>query len=237
VLLWIVLAVSLMYAPTGIQRRFGIGLHPMISLLATFGLVMIWRPLSRMTGSVRLLRPFAMIGLAQAVFGSSAHMYAVGLSIALMPPLFYSPQLLGPGSDRSSYQQASLHEAAEWLAQRVGPNDLVLSATLTGNYLAGAIPARSYVGHWVATLDYTEKKKTAEWFFSEPLDAARRNFLAQQDVRYVVYGRNERLLRLDASTGSDVVQESGEVAGDLDVTLAASFNDGETVVYAVRQRG
>jgi hypothetical protein len=237
VLLWIVLAVVLMYAPTGIQRRFGIGLHPMISVVAAFGLLMIWRPIRRMTGSVRLLRPFAMVGLAQALFGSSAHMYAVGLSIALLPPLFHSPELLGAGSDRSSYQHASLRSAAEWLAPRVGPNDLVLSATLTGNYLAGAIPARSYVGHWVATRDYTEKKATAEWFFREPLDAARRDFLVQQDVRYVVYGWNERLLRIDASTGSDVEYLSGDVTDRLDVTLVASFNDGETVVYAVRPRG
>jgi hypothetical protein len=238
VLLWIVLAVVLMYSPIGIQRRFGIGLHPLLSLVATFGLLMVWRKIRGLSGSVRLLRPFATVGLAQALFGSSAHMYAVGLSIALMPPLFHSPDLVGPGSDRSSYQQVSLHEAAEWLAPRVGPDDLILSATLTGNFLAGAVPARSYVGHWVATLDYPEKKRLAEWFFSKPLDAERREFLAQRGVRYVLYGRNERLLRAEPAADGDIAADSAmAVASGVDVILVASFGDGETTVYAVRPRG
>jgi hypothetical protein len=194
VLLWLILSVTLMYFPMGIQRRFGLGLHPTLTLVASYGVLAVAQALRRMPVRLRLLRPFATVGMGQLLFGSSAHMFIVGMTIALAPTMAWNTYAVGAGADRSSYQQASVHAAGLWMAERVSQDDLVLAATLTGNYLAGATPGRVYVGHWVATLDYTEKKRRAEWFFGGQLDAERRQFLIETGADYVVIGPAERLL-------------------------------------------
>ncbi|MFN8636407.1 MAG: hypothetical protein U0893_21375 [Chloroflexota bacterium] len=190
VLVWIGLAAILMYTPTGVQRRFGLGLHPMLALLAAPALMAFWQFLGHLRPPARLLRPFALVGLGQALFGSTVYLYVVAFSIALAPGEY----LAGPGADRAPYQQASVRAVGDWLARTGRPADLVLASTVTGNYLGGVYPGRVYVGHWVATLDYETKKKQAEWFFAAPVDDARRELLARAGVTYVVVGPHERLL-------------------------------------------
>jgi hypothetical protein len=194
VVLWIVAAILLMQAPTGIQRRFGIGLHPMLALVASFAVYDLRRALLCLRSPLFVLRPLTTVAVGQALFGSSAYMYVVALTIALAPSMAWKPYPDAAGADRSSYQQADVHAAADWLAATAQPDDVVLASALTGNYLAGILPGRSYVGHWVATLDYGAKKSRAEWFFAQPLDDERRAFLADAGIDYVVLGPAERLI-------------------------------------------
>jgi len=192
VLLWVLLAVVLMHAPTTIQRRFGIGLHPMLALLAAFGAVIVWRAIRRVDwGPWRPARPVLLVGLFQALIGTSVATYMIAATTAIAPSLnMLIPDV--PRADRSAYQPTLMAEAAGWLAANASTDDLVLGSVLTGSYLAGAAPSRVYVGHWVATLDYAGKTRDVHWFYDGPLDDERLAFLARQGIRYVVYGPHER---------------------------------------------
>lgn len=194
ILVWIPLAFLLMQAPTGIQRRFGIGLHPALALLAAYGAIQLWHVIRSPDLPLRWLsRPVLTAAFVQALVGSSAYTYVVAWTIALAPLLGWQQPPM-PGADRASYQPAEVVAAADWLAVNASPDDVVLGAILTGSYVAGTAPGRVYVGHWVGTLDYGSKVSASNWFFSAPLDDERRAFLGEHGIRYVVYGPHERLL-------------------------------------------
>jgi asparagine N-glycosylation enzyme membrane subunit Stt3 len=192
VLAWIVTAALLMYAPFGIQRRFAFGLQPMLAIVAAFALREWWLTIR---GPLPLVgttaRPFLTLILGQLVIGTSVAGYMLMIEVATNPAEALR-EPTHPNSDRSVFQPVALSNAADWLASRMTPNDIVLSHALTGNHLAGRIPGRVYVGHWVASLNFEEKRRQSRWFYAAPLDEARMHFLHEAGIRYVVYGPHER---------------------------------------------
>ena len=194
VMTWIVVSVVLMYLPVGFQRRFSFGLHPMLGMAAACGLPPVWAWLRRhQTFPGSLVRLGGMALLAQSVFGSTMFLYIVCVLGAFGSPDGV-PVSVDAATDRVPFQPASLRSAATWLADRVGPDEIVLGHTITGNLLAGIMPGRVYVGHWVATLDFVRKQREAHWFFAAPVDDERLRFLVDQRIRYIVYGPPERAL-------------------------------------------
>lgn len=188
VLAWIGVSLVLVELPLNSQRRFAFGLHPMLAVLAAAGLEPLLRrlrdPLVTPPGPRRAL---LVAGLGMALFTSSLVVYAVIVGT-----------LANPGASMAGhylFQPAALKDVAERLAPLVGPDDVVLAETRTGNYLAGRIDGRVYAGHWTATVRLAEKEAAlARFYRGEGGAAARRAFLANNRVRYVVYGPHERAL-------------------------------------------
>jgi hypothetical protein len=79
------------------------------------------------------------------------------------------------------------------------------------------MPGRVYVGHWVATLDFSRKQRDMAWFYRGPFDEQRRQFLTDQRINFVVYGPFERRDAAwpgptDAIPGLDLVYDANGVA-------------------------
>lgn len=188
VLVWIVTMALMMYLPVSVQRRFAFGLQPMLAMVAAFGLPPLWRFVSaRRPRPWTLARPILLLVLLQTLAGSSLILGAVAVSQAL------DAGAAGPALSRPDFYPASLQPAARWLAERTGPDDVVLAQPLTGNFLVREIEGRVYVGHWSATVEYERKRREVAWLFAEPLDDERRAFLAAHGIRYVVFGPIERI--------------------------------------------
>jgi hypothetical protein len=186
VLVWIATSLVLMYAPVGYQRRFAFGIHPMLALVAASGLAPYWRPGPRESGDAAARsRPLLTFGLLLVLFASTACSY--GLRIQAMSRPY---DLARQGG---AFHPVALREAGEWLASASGTDDVILAEALTGNYLAGLIPGRVFVGHPIATLRFAEKEAAVRRFYRGSDDhEARRQFLRANAIRYVVYGPYER---------------------------------------------
>lgn len=186
-LAWIVTSVALMYLPVGVQRRFAFGLQPMLALVAAFGLPPLWRAVARRRPLPwSLLRLPAMLLLFQALFGSAALLSAVAVTRANDAAAYTQRD------DRSDLFPAAVDGAGRWLAEQIGPEAIVLAQPATGNALARTIPGRVYVGHWSATVAFSEKRDRVRWLFAGPPDDERRAFLAGERIDVVVVAPNER---------------------------------------------
>lgn len=194
VLTWVGVSLALMYVPVGYQRRFAFGLHPLLAILAAPGVLALWRRVrTPRVGVSALMRPLLTVLLAEALFGSAFFLWVFTFTASLAPKAIPLSEI-DAATDRTPFMPEGLRAAGLWLGERMGPDEVVFGHTVTGNLLAGLIPGRVYVGHWVATLEFTEKAREAQRFFAEPFDAAHARFLADRGITYVVYGPYERAL-------------------------------------------
>jgi hypothetical protein len=92
--------------------------------------------------------------------------------------------------------------AMRWLETCATPEDVVLSAFVTGHYLPGLTGTRTFLSNAVMTIDFHAKRAMVEQFFDPATsDEARRAWLRDYGVDYVFYGTLERSLgAFDPST-------------------------------------
>jgi hypothetical protein len=112
--------------------------------------------------------------------------------------------------------------AMRCLEANAQPDDVVLSEFYTGHYLPGLAGARAYYANAVMTLDYTVKRDRVAAFYGGDLsESARRAFLNDARINYVLHGPLER------------------AAGSFDPGAAAElrlvFDSPTTQVYAVSE--
>jgi hypothetical protein len=196
-----------------------------VAVLAAVGLEPLWRWVRKERAFPRsLIRPAATFFLAQVLFGSTVFLYLVAIQdVRAAQGLISNDGMMdavqvSPGGG-GTFQPASLKRAAVWLSTVMGPEDVILAQTHTGNYLAGMVPGRVFVGHWVGTLNFGEKEEAARRFYLEQDDAVRVDFLVENRIGYVVYGPYER-----AVNG----------AAPLDGRhLRPAYSDGDVTIYRV----
>lgn len=188
VVVWIAVSLVLMYLPVSVQRRFAFGLHPMLGVVAAVGLEPIWRWARRVRRfPLALMRPVTLVCLGQLLFGSTLLLY-----VAMVREMWDPSERV---DSAGVFYPVSLTEAARWLAVVMDSEDVLLSEPHTGNYFAGIVPGRVFVGHWVATLDSWDKLRGMQRFFlADGDDEVRARFLVSNNIRYVVYGPYERSL-------------------------------------------
>jgi hypothetical protein len=189
VLVWILLSVGLICVPSavGFQRRFVFGVQPMLGTVAAIGLQPVLRWARRDDTPWRAFgRRMGRHLIVLVLVASTASFYGLMFQLVMRP---------AEGSGHGgSFQSLALRDAGRWLARVMGPDDVVLAEGLTGNYLAGVMSGRVYVGHPIGTLGHYEKWQAAQRFYLERNDQAALRFLIANDIRYVVYGPHEREL-------------------------------------------
>ena len=203
VLAWIVSGAVLMYIPTGVERRFALGLQPVLAIAAAPAVAAAWDLLR--TGRLparTILRPLILTLFVFACFGSTLPIKSVIFGTALgqttgtMPTSATSDEALRPFVSPwvSAFYPAQLDEAATWLARETGPQDNVLADPWTSNMLASHVDGRFYVGHAVATPYFGEKAiRVLEAYQSSSPDALVA-LMQEQRLRYVVYGPYQRAI-------------------------------------------
>ncbi len=97
--------------------------------------------------------------------------------------------------DYPYYLQRDEVAAMRWLELNASPDDLVLSAFVTGHYIPGLAGTRAFLSNAVMTIDFGTKQALVAAFFDETTsDEARRALLLDYGVDYVFYGKPERSL-------------------------------------------
>ncbi len=187
-LAWTISAFALAYAPFAIQRRFLLGITIPLGLLATRGLVDIFQFISqkndwlaRRIPSLTLLTGL-LLSLTTLTFIPAQAVYMLG-----QPKDFFYPRVLD--------------SAFEWLSIHTEPNDLILSATHTGQLLAQETGRRVYVGHTMETLGYATKIIEVKSFYQ---NESAPNWLTQIPVQWIVYGPYEQSLSPDFKPGASL---------------------------------
>ncbi len=178
---WVVVNVSLLYAPFSLQRRLVTGLHIPLCILAAVGLcryLLPRRPLLRNV-IIALTLPTNILLLVASTGGAARHEH---------PLHVYRAE----------------KEALDWLRENTAPHEVVLASPgedspgpfpFPGNGLL--IPAwagnRVLYGHPFETIEAEEKRAQVKTFFARETEAqVRREILERYDVDYVFYGPQER---------------------------------------------
>jgi hypothetical protein len=104
--------------------------------------------------------------------------------------------------------------ALDWLAAQTRPDDAVLSAYETGNYLPVRVHARAFIGHGPETARPEQKRPlVARFFAAETDDAWRESFLHEWGIDYVFVGPFERALGVTDLSGRSYLRLEYDAAG------------------------
>ena len=172
---WAATSALLLYAPFPLQRRFALGLHIPLVLLALLGLKHMVLP--RLKGRMKTWIPRVV--------------FALSLPTTLLLLLASSSAALRPPDARLFFTRDEA-AAFEWLRANVAHDAVVLAAPETGLFLPVWADVRVLYGHPFETVDAERMQKLVEQFFGGAIDRA--EVLRMQRVRYIFYGPNERAL-------------------------------------------
>ena len=174
---WSLIVILMGYIPVPYQRRFSLGLVPVLAVLAVAG----WRWVAEQ-------RPihFVQRHMITRVIGSAA----LVLGLWGQNLMFYTAYVLshlGMGSaPYNVFQPHALAGAAAYLNAQ-GESIVVLTCEDTGNLLAGEIHGRVVLGHAGATLDVVARRETVTEFFANTLSAeAQIAFLEKHNVSHIL---------------------------------------------------
>jgi hypothetical protein len=109
----------------------------------------------------------------------------------------------------------------DWITKSVQPGEVILSGHISG-FLIPAFTARPvYLGHDLQTAYFSFKKPLMEWFYRDDSEAdVKKEFLEQNQIRYVYFGPNERT--------------SGSFDPDTKDYLEPAFAAGRVEIYKVK---
>jgi hypothetical protein len=173
-LVWVIAAALMIYAPFGLQRRFLMGLYAPLAALAGYGLEALEArfslPAARRIAALTLVLtlPTLLLSLALGLFGVQTH-----------DPAFY---LTGAEA-----------QALAWLDGNTPGQALVLAAPDTGLLIPAYTGRRVLYGHPYETPNAEQEKAQVMEFFQSDL-ASPADFLSQRGVSYIFYGPRERKL-------------------------------------------
>jgi hypothetical protein len=172
--IWVVVALGLVYAPLGLQLRLLLGLHIAVAVLAALGAVCALRL------TARRWRRFVLAIIVATLVPTNLMMVLFHLSDGV------------PGARWPLFMTEGEAAAFAWLRDSVPPGELVLASPQMGLMIPAWAGQRVMCGHAVETVDAVQRKAEVEGFFAGTTDWA--EFLRKYDVRYIFVGRKEREL-------------------------------------------
>jgi hypothetical protein len=172
-LAWVLAFPILAYAPVSVQRRLIEGTWVALLVLVATA----WEG-SRGAGRDRQRGPL-LFGALSLPAAALLLVLCLNTARTLSEPAFHPV-----GEDH----------AAAWLRENAAQGEVVLSSYAVGNRIPSRAPVRVVVGHGPETANLDRLLPEVTEFFSDSTDEARRTFLAEQDVAYVLWGPAERSL-------------------------------------------
>ena len=175
-LAWVVAAFLLAYAPFAIQRRFLLGATIPLGLLAARGIEVSAKFISQRSAGASRRMP--LIGLL------------AGLSISMTSLIFFPAQALFMRRQPMDYfYPRTFDQAFSWISENTPADDVLLSATRTGQLIAQKTGRRVFLGHEMETLRYDGKAAAVESFYKGQPTVPD---LVLNSVGWVIYGPYER---------------------------------------------
>jgi len=184
VIYWVLVNIVLLYTPFTFQRRLVEGLFVPLAILATVGIYQIY-----MTIRKRSWRVAVAYIMVLAVFLPLGNIQLISQDL-----FFYSD----PNNRYYYYYYPPTGEieAFEWLKNNTDESAIVLSSSEVGNFLPAYSGRRVFVGHNPQSIYFGLKVSLAERFFgSETSEDAKKAFLDEWNISYVVYADRDKQYR------------------------------------------
>ncbi len=188
--LWVAANLLLLYLPiVQFSGRFALGLMVPIATLAAWGLEEVILPgLAKRPFYTRFCQwtPTPYATLRRVFF------FLVIPSTIILPLLITKTAV--DAQDFPTYLPTAEIEAAHWLAQQSGPDDLVLAYYPMGNYLPRELPGKVFLGQLDFTTNLATKLALVEQFWQPATDLAwREALIAEWEVDYIYTGQYEAM--------------------------------------------
>jgi Family of unknown function (DUF6541) len=184
-LAWVGVTALLLYVPFAMQRRFSLGLHIPLAILAAMGLFHVARQ--------------------QRIWGWA-------LAATLPTTLLVIVLALGGGLKQDSRLFVTADEAAalDWLHDHAPRDAVVLASPEMGLFIPAWAGRRVVYGHPFETVDAEQTKALVETFFAPGTDNAKRDaMLREWNVAFVFVGPRERAIGLtDSPPGHEVFRNA-----------------------------
>jgi len=183
-LAWIGVTAIALYAPFALQRRFSLGLHVPLAILAAMGLY-------------RLTKRRSAIGL--------------GLAATLLMTLMVIMLAIGGGMKRDPRLFVSVDEAAamDWLHENTPRDAVVLASPEMGLFIPAWAGRHVVYGHPFETVNAERTKARVEAFFSAGTSRADRDaMISDWNAAFVFVGLRERALGMGESPGREVFRNA-----------------------------
>jgi hypothetical protein len=177
-LAWVGVTAIALYAPFALQRRFSLGLHIPLAILAAAGL---YRTTKR-----RLV--------VSLVFASTLLTTLLVIVLAIGGGLKHDPRLFVSADEAS---------AMDWLRENAPRNAIVLTSPEMGLFIPAWTGRRVVYGHPFETVNAEQTKSRVEEFYGAS-DADHSLMLREWNVAFVLVGPRERRLGLAELPGREV---------------------------------
>jgi len=185
--IWAIVNLLLLYLPVNFQRRMSEGLHIPLTILATFGIIMVYNffdkrsikhkihthiPKVAFLWIIALSLPFTNINRIANYFNN----YAKAKSL----PYYFSQDF---------------YQAVKYFNDNKISDQTILASQKNGPFISGLTTNRVYLGFVFQTKDYFIKKDTVNWFFkNNEKISQKQEFLRKRNVQYILYGPEEKKL-------------------------------------------
>jgi len=182
--IWAVVNIFLLYLPVNFQRRMSEGLHIPLTILATFGILMVYNFLNKKSIKhkihthipkvaflwiVALSLPFSNINRVANYFNNYAKAKAL--------PYYFSQDY---------------YQATKYFNDNKISDQTILASQKNGPFISGLTTNRVYLGFVFQTKDYFIKKDTVAWFFKDNQKIKQKQeFLQKRNIKYILYGPEE----------------------------------------------
>lgn len=189
---WFMVTFLLVYLPVNYQIHLINGWQVPIAILATQGLYDYLAPMAE----TKLLPHLGNLKRWISNGAAVRKVLSISLLVIVLPTNVYLLAWRFVDLSRHDYPYYLYTDemgAMSWLSAHAQPDNVVLASLNTGQYVPMLTGAHAYLAHWAQTVDYYDKSKAVQEFFStQTTDAQRMAILRQGRVTYVLYGPSER---------------------------------------------
>jgi hypothetical protein len=146
-IVWVIINFLLIYLPINVQRRFLLGLHIPLSILAAIALTDIIIPYFHKIYSLQRM----VIATLLILFCSATTIYLLALQIH---QLHQEPDDLYANTKYLTKQE---YAALLWLDENTANDEVIISPYYLSNYIPAISGNKVYCGHWAQTIDFDNK--------------------------------------------------------------------------------
>lgn len=151
--IWTITTMVLIYLPFNVQRRFLLGVHIPLSILAASALTTDIAPLVKKQWRTALVATLIILAAATTIYVTMLHVTQLH-------------EMTGDDYSNVKYLTTSEYDALIWLDANTDDNDVVLAPLALSNHIPAVSGNKVYVGHWAQTIDYEQKKAQADFFYT-----------------------------------------------------------------------
>ncbi|MDP3994424.1 MAG: hypothetical protein Q8P91_01150 [bacterium] len=199
ILSWLMSTFLLLYSPVVFQRRFIEGIHIPITILATLGVIFLLGQLERFFQKMRESKSKHKIySLPAFVKPFIAIILILILSLTSLKSIYNDIQAFSNNKtdDYYYYLLPQEFEGMNWISKNIPDDRIILSNWFYGNLIPGFTGRKVYIGHKIQTIDFGKKNSFLADFFTTLSDQERKQFLKEQNINYLFFGKDDYFLRL-----------------------------------------